>query len=110
MAETYAGVCLLCGRTLGYTVHGAFYTAPGGRRPERDGRTLRCGYCHGGVMFKPTPPSPVTGSPRCGMRKPLVTYRGMQSVGGRDSDRGRSARRVGYSKHRSWHAACTVIC
>ena len=52
MAGAYAGVCLMCGRTLGYAVEGRFFTSPGGVRPERQGRHLRCGYCHGGILFE----------------------------------------------------------
>jgi hypothetical protein len=53
MAKAYAGVCPLCGRTLGYAVEGTFFTSPGGVRPQRQGRHLRCGYCGGGVLFEP---------------------------------------------------------
>ena len=52
MAEAYAGVCLLCGRTLGYAVQGTFFTSPGGVRPQRQGRHLRCGHCGGGILFE----------------------------------------------------------
>ena len=59
MAGAYAGVCLMCGRTLGYAVAGRFFTSPGGVRPQRQGGHLRCGYCGGGVLFEadiePTP-------------------------------------------------------
>ena len=53
MAEAYAGVCLMCGRTLGYAVQGRFVTSPGAVRPRRQGRHLRCGHCGGGVLFEP---------------------------------------------------------
>lgn len=53
MAGAYAGVCLMCGRTLGYVVQGTFITSPGGVRPQQEGRHLRCGYCGGGVLFEP---------------------------------------------------------
>jgi hypothetical protein len=53
MAAAYAGVCMMCGRTVGYAVQGTFYTQPGGRTPERQGRHLRCGYCKGVVIFEP---------------------------------------------------------
>jgi hypothetical protein len=53
MAKVHAGVCIMCGRTLGYAVDGAFLATPGGRSLERHGRQFRCGYCHGGVMFEP---------------------------------------------------------
>ena len=53
MAEAYAGICLMCGRTLGYAVQGRFFTSPGGVRPRRQGRHLRCGHCGGGVLFEP---------------------------------------------------------
>ena len=53
MTPAYAGVCMLCGRTLGYAIQGAFITVPGGRRPERQGRHLGCGYCRGGIIFEP---------------------------------------------------------
>jgi DNA-directed RNA polymerase subunit RPC12/RpoP len=53
MAKAYAGVCMMCGRTVGYAVDGTFFTTPGGRRPERQGRHLRCGYCHGAIIFEP---------------------------------------------------------
>jgi hypothetical protein len=53
MAEAYAGVCLLCGRILGYAIQGTFFTSPGGVRPQRQGRHLRCGYCRGGILFEP---------------------------------------------------------
>ena len=52
MAEAHTGVCLLCGRTLGYAIQGTFVTRPGSLRPERQGRQLRCGYCHGGIIFE----------------------------------------------------------
>jgi DNA-directed RNA polymerase subunit RPC12/RpoP len=53
MAGAYAAVCLMCGRTLGYAVQGRFFTSPGGIRPQRQGRQLRCGYCRGGILFEP---------------------------------------------------------
>jgi hypothetical protein len=53
MAGAYAGSCMMCGRTAGYAVQGTFYTRPGGRKPERQGRHLRCGDCHGGIIFEP---------------------------------------------------------
>ena len=53
MVEAYAGVCLLCGRTVGYAAQGTFVTSPGGVRPERRGRHLRCGDCGGGILFEP---------------------------------------------------------
>ena len=53
MAPAYAGSCMMCGRTVGYAVQGTFYTRPGGRKPERQGRHLRCGDCHGGIIFEP---------------------------------------------------------
>jgi DNA-directed RNA polymerase subunit RPC12/RpoP len=53
MAGAYAGVCLMCGRTLGYAVEGRFFTSPGGIRPQRQGQQLRCGYCRGGILFEP---------------------------------------------------------
>jgi DNA-directed RNA polymerase subunit RPC12/RpoP len=53
MAAAYAGVCMMCGRTVGYAVEGAFYTTPGGPRPERQGRHLRCGHCQGAIIFEP---------------------------------------------------------
>jgi hypothetical protein len=53
VAEAYAGVCLMCGRTIGYAIQGTFVTRSGGLRPERQGRHLRCGYCHGGILFEP---------------------------------------------------------
>ena len=53
MTGAYAGVCLMCGRTLGYLVQGTFFTSPGGVRPERAGHHLRCGYCRGGMLFEP---------------------------------------------------------
>jgi hypothetical protein len=53
MAEAFAGVCLMCGRTLGYAVERRFITSPGGVRPERQGQQLRCGYCRGGILFEP---------------------------------------------------------
>ena len=52
MAEAHAGVCLLCGRTLGYAVQGRFFTTPAGVRPQRQGRQLRCGYCRGAILFE----------------------------------------------------------
>ena len=58
MAGAYAGVCLMCGRTLGYAVEGRFFTSPGGVRPQRQGGHLRCGYCGGGVLFEPDPELP----------------------------------------------------
>jgi DNA-directed RNA polymerase subunit RPC12/RpoP len=53
MVEALAGVCLMCGRTLGYAIQGTFVTSPGGVRPQRQGQHLRCGYCGGGVLFEP---------------------------------------------------------
>lgn len=53
MADAYAGVCLMCGRTVGYAIQGTFFIGPGGVRPERQGHYLRCGYCRGGVLFEP---------------------------------------------------------
>jgi hypothetical protein len=53
MAGAYAVSCLMCGRTVGYAVQGTFYTRPGRRTPERQGRHLRCGDCHGGIIFEP---------------------------------------------------------
>ena len=53
MAVAYAGSCMMCGRMVGYAVQGTFYTRPGGRKPERQGRHLRCGDCHGGIIFEP---------------------------------------------------------
>ena len=53
MAEAYAGICLMCGRTLGYAVQGRFFTSPGGVRPQRQGQQLLCGYCRGGILFEP---------------------------------------------------------
>ena len=53
MTVAYAGSCMMCGRTAGYAVQGTFYTRPGGRKPERQGRHLCCGDCHGGIIFEP---------------------------------------------------------
>src|SRR5215207_8433737 len=58
MAEAYAGVCMMCGRTLGYAIQGTFVTSPGGTRPVRQGRHWRCGYCRGGILFEPDPTLP----------------------------------------------------
>ena len=52
MAGAYAGSCMLCGRTVGYAVAGTFYTRPGGRRPLRQGRHLRCADCGGHLLFE----------------------------------------------------------
>ena len=52
MFGAYAGACMLCGRTAGYAVEGTFYTRPGGRRPQAQGRHLRCGDCGGDVLFE----------------------------------------------------------
>ena len=52
MAGAYARSCMLCGRTVGYAVAGTFYTRPGGRRPQRGGRPLRCADCGGHLLFE----------------------------------------------------------
>jgi hypothetical protein len=52
MAGAYAGACMLCGRTVGYAVEGRFYTRPGGRRPQPQGRHLRCSDCGGDLLFE----------------------------------------------------------
>jgi len=52
MAGAYAGACMLCGRTVGYAVAGTFYTRPGGRRPQREGRHVRCADCGGHLLFE----------------------------------------------------------
>ena len=52
MAGAYAGVCMLCGRMVGYAVEGTFYTQPGGTKPERQDCHLRCGNCGGGLLFE----------------------------------------------------------
>jgi hypothetical protein len=54
MAGAYVGSCMLCGRTAGYAVGGAFYTRPGGRRPQAQGRHLRCGELLFGFDVMPT--------------------------------------------------------
>jgi hypothetical protein len=53
MEAASAAVCLLCGRTIGYAVHGTFFTRQGGVRPQRQGQHLRCGDCHGSIFFEP---------------------------------------------------------
>ena len=53
MAEAYAGICLMCGRTLGYAVDGRFVTSPGGATPRLQRGRLQCGHCGGGVLFEP---------------------------------------------------------
>jgi hypothetical protein len=53
--SAYAVICMMCGHTFGHLMHGRFFARGGTRRLERHGRRLRCGHCHGNVLFEPDP-------------------------------------------------------
>ena len=85
MDEAYGAGCLLCGRSLGSVFQGKFFARPGPATLERDGQQLRCGYCHGSILFEPDPTfkqpdwiaemkreEEVSGSPRRAYRKRAV--------------------------------------
>jgi hypothetical protein len=55
MGTGYVAVCLLCGRDVGHIVEGRLRQGPPRPRLLRDGRRLRCGYCHGSVFLQPDP-------------------------------------------------------
>ena len=52
MDDAYSASCLMCGRNLGYISQGRFFSRPGTPTLERVGRQLRCGSCHGSVLFE----------------------------------------------------------
>ena len=51
----YAAVCMMCGRNLGHLSQGRFFARPDGATLERQGQTLRCGYCYGRVLLEAVP-------------------------------------------------------
>ena len=52
---TAAVVCMMCGRTVGQFQHGRVYVEPTRQTIRREGRQLRCGYCHGNVYLDVDP-------------------------------------------------------
>jgi hypothetical protein len=54
-ASAHAVVCLMCGRTFGHFLNGQFFAQPGSGKLERDGHRLRCGHCHGSIIFEADP-------------------------------------------------------